>query len=42
MRIISKFHDYYDTAQGLNLIYRRETQLTHIYPWNRERKKGAQ
>ena len=37
MRIISKFHDYYDTAMGMgidpNLIYRRETKLHEFVHW---------
>ncbi len=41
MRIISKFHDYYDSAMGYgqdpNLIYRRESQLLtfdrHVWKW---------
>jgi hypothetical protein len=37
MRIISKFHDYYDSAQGYgqdpNLLYRRETDELVFRPW---------
>lgn len=42
MRIISKFHDYYDTAMGMgidpNLIYRRETRAIEVPRWTYDKK----
>lgn len=42
MRIISKFHDYYDTAMGMgidpNLIYRREIRMNELADWRFEQK----